>query len=174
MIHNFKNWKALNEAGWDSIDDDAGDIVINGVSLDLTIVYIYDTPDCAEMSVYIKPTPKELLKIGVFSDGYSKLDEDERQILLYTKGEELSKKKMRELGVSSVRDIEDSDIYDMYESDYKASVPDPMTREEFVEIIKKWEWNMDDQGLSDIIIIPDNAKSGYGLLGNFGIIESNI
>ena len=161
MIKDFKNWKSLNEYGWDSIDDDAGDISINGVSLDLTIVYVYDTPNAIAMGVYVKPTPEELLEIGVFSAGYVGVEEDDRGIRIYENGEELSDKRMERLGVSSVRDLNDSDIYGMYGKNYKASVPDPMTREKFIKIVKEYDWNTDDQGLSDIVAVPDGEKETY-------------
>lgn len=161
MIKDFKNWKALNEYGWDSIDDDAGDIVINGVSLDLTIVYVYDTPNAISMGVYVKPTPEELLEIGVFSAGYVGVEEDDRGILIYENGEELSDKRMERLGVASVRNLDDSDIYGMYEKNYKASVPDTMTKDKFIKIVKKFEWSMEDQGLSDIVAVQDSDKEIY-------------
>lgn len=172
MIHNYKDWKALNESGWDSVDEDAGDIVINGVSLDLTIVYTYDSPNYIGMSVYIKPTVNELIEIGVFSAGYKDLDEYDRQILLYDNGEELSGEDLEsEFGVSSVRNLGDDDIYGLYEEDYKKSLPDPLTKEQFVEIVKKFDWNMEDQGLSDIFIIPDKNKS-YKMLGKLGSFDN--
>jgi hypothetical protein len=173
MVHNYKDWKALNESGWDSVDEDAGDIVINGVVLDLTIVYTYDTINCIGMSVYIKPTVNELIEIGVFSAGYADLDEYDRQILLYDNGEELSVEDLaRDFGVSDVRQLEDSDIYDLYEEDYKKSLPDPLTKEQFVEIVKKFDWNMEDQGLSDILITTEKTQKGLKLLSDFDLFKN--
>ena len=161
MIKDFSNWRSLNENAWDSIDEDAGDISINGVILDLTIVYYYEIPNEIGMAVYVKPTPEELLEIGVFSASYAGVEEDDRVIILYEKREELSNKRMAELGISRVDRLDDSDIYDMYEKNYRASVPDPMTRDKFIKIVKENEWNMENLGLSDIVAVQDSDKEIY-------------
>jgi hypothetical protein len=152
MLHNYKTWKSLNEGGWDSVDEDAGDIAINGVTLDITITYDYDTSSpSVGMSVYVKPTLDELIKIGVFSGGYSKLEQDERSILLYDHGEDLD-------SPSEVRKTDDGDIYDMFSDDYQSKVPDPLTTKQFIDIIKEYEWNREDQGLDDIIQLDPNLS----------------
>lgn len=172
-IATFSQFNKLNEAGWDSIDEDFGEIVVNGVSLWTTSVCVYDTPNDISYDVFVKPTEEDLIKMGVWSVGYFDEDEEDRRMYIYGNSKELTKKELRAMGAETVRDIDDQDIVDYFNADYDTKIPsDVLTAEQFIEIVKGVYFNTEQLGLGDIHLMNDEAAPGYRLLGRLGTFKN--
>lgn len=169
-IKSFNDFKKINEAGWNSIDEDAGDIVVNGVSLDLTAIYNYDTPDMISYEVCVKPSNEDLIKIGIWSDSYAEEDEDSRWIFIFMKEKELTKKELKSMGAETVRDIEDENIFDYFSKDWN-KVPSEFTAQEFIDLAKSIDFNTEANGLDDLHLLDSEAAPGYRLLGRLGAFK---
>jgi hypothetical protein len=156
----------INEAGWDSIDEDAGEIVVNGVVLEIVSVCVYDTPNTIAYEVLVQPTAEELTKIGIWSDKY--MDEVDARIYIYSNGKNLTKKELKSFGAETVRDIEDENVVEYFYKDYLAKVHnEDMTTEQFMEIIKSYDINEYD----DFRFISKEEAPGYKFLGKVGIFD---
>lgn len=167
-IKSFSEFKKINESGWDSMDEDAGEIIVNGVSLDTTSVCIYDTPDSIAYEVFVNPTPAELVKIGIMSEKY--IDEVDPRILIYSNGKDLTRKELKSMGAETVRDIEDSDIVGYFISDYSRKIPsDVITAEQFVELVKSVEYNE----YEDLRLIDSKEAPAYRQLLRSGIFNKD-
>jgi hypothetical protein len=172
-IASFNQFNKLNEAGWDSIDENYGEITVNGVTLSTTSVCYYDTPSDISYELYVNPSEKELIKIGIWSVGYLEEDEEDRRMYIYANSKELTKKELKAMGAETVRDIEDEDILDYFSADYNRKVPiDVMTAEQFIELVKSVDYNIEQQGLEDLHLIEDTAAPGYRLLGRLGAFKN--
>jgi len=170
-MKHLKSYKRLNEAGWDSIDEDFMEIVVNGVSLSGTGICVYDTPNHISYEVYVKPSEEELAKIGIWSNSYIEEGEDAR-MYIYSNSKELTKKELKSMGAESVRDIEDEDIGDYFSEDYSKKIPsEEMTAEEFIALVKSVDFNVEQYGLEDLHIIDAEAAPGYRLLGRLGAFK---
>jgi hypothetical protein len=172
-IKSFNQFNKLNEAGWDSVDENYGEITVNGVTLSTTSVCYYDTPSDISYELYVKPSEEELMKIGIWSSGYLEEDEEDRIMYIYANSKELTKKELKAMGAETVRDIEDEDILDYFSADYDKKVPiDVMTAEQFIELVKSVDYNIEQQGLEDLHLIDDTAAPGYRLLGRLGAFKN--
>ena len=165
-IATFSQFNRLNEAGWDSGYENYGEITVNGVTLSTTAVCYYDTPSDISYVLYVKPSEEELMKIGIWSAGYLEEDEEDRIMYIYANSKELTKKELKAMGAETVRDIDDQDIFDYFRADYdKKMTIDVMTAEQFIELVKSVDYNIEQQGLEDLHLIDDTAAPGYRLLG---------
>lgn len=172
-IATFSQFNKLNESGWDSIDEDFGEIVVNGVTLFITSVCVYDTPNDISYEVFVKPTEAELTKMGVWSVGYLEEDAGDRRMYIYGNSKELTKKELRAMGAETVRDIDDLYIADYFNTDYVNKIPsDVLTAEQFIEIVKGVDFNTEQLGLGDIHLMNDEAAPGYRLLGRLGTFKN--
>lgn len=172
-IATFSQFNKLNEAGWDSIDEDFDEIVVNGVTLWITSVCVYDTPNDISYDVFVKPTEEELIKMGVWSVGYFDEDEEDRRMYIYSGNKELTKKELKAMGAETVRDIDDQDIADYFRADYDKKMPsDVMTAEQFIELVKGVDFNAEQLGLGDIHLLSDEGAPGYRLLGRLGSFKN--
>lgn len=172
-IATFSQFNRLNEAGWDSINDDFGDIVVNGVMLFATSVCYYDTPNDISYEIYVNPSEEELTKMGVWSVGYLEEDEDDRRMYIYANSKELTKKELKSMGAETVRDLDDEDISNYFSADYNKKMPiDVMTSEKFIDLVKSVDYNIEQWGLGDIHLMSDEAAPGYRLLGRLGAFKN--
>jgi hypothetical protein len=172
-IASFNQFNKLNEAGWDSIIDNFGEIVVNGVVLKTTAACVYDTPYDISYEVWVMPTEQDLIKMGVWSNGYLEEDELYRRMYIYEKSKEFTSGEMESMGFSNVRDMEDSDIVDYFSDDYYEKVPnEEMTSEKFIELIQSVPFNTEQYGLEDIHLINSEAEPGYKLLGRLGAFKN--
>ena len=171
-MKHLKSYKRLNEAGWNSIDEDFGDISVNGVVLDLTAICIYDTPNDIAYEVYVKPTNEDLIKIGIWSENYTEEDEESRSIFIFMEEKELTKKELKSMGAESVRDLEDENIADYFMDKYN-KIPSEFTAEEFINLVKSVAFNTESNGLEDLHLIDSEAAPGYRLLGRLGAFKKS-
>jgi len=172
-IKSFNQFNKLNEAGWDSIIDNFGKIVVNGVSLKTTAACVYDTPYDISYEVWVMPTEQDLIKMGVWSNGYLEEDEKYRRMHIYEKSKEFTSDEMESMGFSNVRDMEDSDIVDYFSDDYYEKIPnEEMTSEKFIELVQSVPLNIEQYELGDIHLINSEAEPGYRLLGRLGTFKN--
>jgi hypothetical protein len=172
-IKSFNQFNKLNEAGWNSIDENYGEITVNGVTLSTAAVCYYDTPYDISYEICVNPSEEELIKIGIWSVGYLEEDEEDRRMYIYSNSKELTKKELKSMGAETVRDIDDEDIMDYFSADYDKKVPiDVMTAEQFIELVKSVDYNIEQQGLGDLHLIEDTAAPGYRLLGRLGTFKN--
>lgn len=172
-IKSFNEFKKINEAGWDSIDEDAGEILVNGVSLFVTNVCIYDTPNTIAYEASVKPTPEELTEIGIWSEKYveSYTNGEDPIMLIYSNGKELTKKELRSMEAENVRDVNDDQIIEYFNADYMKKIPsDEMTAEQFMNLVKGIEFNQYNE-YNDIHFIDTEAAPGYRLLTRLGSFD---
>jgi hypothetical protein len=166
-IKNFGDFVKMNESGWNS-SDDLGSVLINGVDIETKYVCFYDTPNTIGFNIYIQPTPQEMIKMGVWSENYNDLDDG--MIYLYDKSKDLTEKELSSKGAQSVRDIDDSDVYDYFEAYYIEKMHSRgMTTDQFIALVKSYDANDE---IFDIRKIDGEEAKGFGLLGNFGVFDS--
>lgn len=169
-MKHLKSYGRLNEAGWDS-SDEFFEIEVNGVKIQTHYSCFYDTPYNIGLEIYVMPTPSQLAQMGVWSDNYvNNYSEDER-LYIYTNGTELKKSYFKKMGFNSVRDMNDSDIFDYFEKEYSNKIPDELTSDQFVGLVKQYA-DLANEDYNDIKVITGDAKKGYGALGKFGIFDN--
>lgn len=99
-IKIFENF--VNEAGWDSFQDNIKIIKIDGEKAKVSIRYVYDTPNYVAAELYIAPGPKALKALGITEDDYDAFP----GILLMGASKENSK--------INTREMDDTDVYDLF------------------------------------------------------------
>lgn len=162
----YREFQKLNEYSWDS-SDEFGEITVNGVVLKTKYVCLYDTPNFISFEVYVEPTNKEMLSMGVYSAKYFENDDpSEKRIFIFSKGTELSMSALKKMGVENVRDLEDSDVIEKYSKSYNKKIKDGnLSSDEFVKLSKEIGYSEFD----DMIVIRDKRKT-YNLLGEIGAL----
>lgn len=170
-MKHLKSYSRLNEAGWDSSDEFLK-IEVNGVEIQTHYSCFYDTPDGISLEIYVMPTPGELAQMGVWSDNYVNNYSGDERMYIYTNGTELKKSYFKKMRFDSVRDMDDSDIFDYFEKEYSSKITDKLTSDQFVDLVKQYT-DLANEDYNDIKILRGDLKKGYGTLGKFGVFGDN-
>lgn len=151
---------AVFESGWDSAGEFGDGITINGIKVETEYVAIYDTPNFISYEIRFQADKTQLHKIGIWSNEYAdEIDaDDEPKIMIYSISKELPISQMKKLHIDTVKDLEDSDVYDYFEKDITKNIKDSYSGEELLASIKKYD------GREDWILTTPEQQSGYKLL----------